>query len=382
MPDERGPDRARRVLAGHVGGPGGVPGLVALVRRGDETRAIVLGSSAAGGAEPMRRDALFRILSLTKPVTAAVTMALVEDGTLRLDDPVDALVPELAGPRVLRRPGGPLDDTVPAERAITVRDLLTFRLGIGAMMEPCPLGDAMAAADVAPGPAPKALAPDEWTKRLGALPLAYQPGASWLYDTGSDVLGVLIARATGRPLADLFRERVFAPLGMRDTGFHVPSGDLHRLAASYRPGDSGVLHPRDDPRDRPPVFPSGGGGLVSTADDYATFFRTLLDGGGPILSRESAGLMTSDRLGVEEKAGAAMFLGTGGWGFGVAVETRDDDPASRPGRFGWQGGLGTAAFADPSADLVAVLFTQVELVSPESTAVIDAFREVAYEMFD
>ncbi|QFG24171.1 serine hydrolase [Actinomadura sp. WMMB 499] len=378
MPDERGPDRVRRVLDGHIGA-GLAPGLVALVRRGAETRAVVLGSMAAGGGAPMRRDALFRVLSLTKPVTAVAALSLVEDGTLALDDPVDRWVPELAGPRVLRRPDGPLDDTVPAARAITVRDLLTFRLGTGAMTEPCPLGDAMAAAGVAPGPDPTELAPGEWLGRLGALPLAYQPGARWLYDTGSDVLGVLLARAADRPLADLFRERVFEPLGMRDTGFHVPSGEAHRLAASYRPPDgSGVLTPRDDPRDRPPAFPSGAGGLVSTADDYVTFFRTLLDGGGPVLSRESVAAMTTDRLRAAEKAGAGMFLQSGGWGFGVAVETRDDPPESRAGRFGWMGGLGTMAFADPSADLVAVLFTQVELGSPESARVFDEFREVAY----
>ncbi|OLT22079.1 hypothetical protein BJF79_15020 [Actinomadura sp. CNU-125] len=372
MPDERGPDRLRRVLAGPVE-EGDVPGLVALVRRGGETHATVLGSMSAGGGAPMRRDALFRIASLTKPVTAAAALLLVEDGRLRLDDPVDDLLPELAAPRVLRRPDGPLDDTVPAGRAITVGDLLTFRLGIGQPMEPCPLGDAMAAAGVQVGPDAPPMPPDEYLKRIGALPLAYPPGERWLYDTGTNVLGVLIARAAGRPLGGFCRERIFEPLGMRDTGFHVAPGDAHRLPVSYAPDASGALAVRDDPRDRPPAFESGSAGLVCTADDFAAFFRMLLDGGGPVLSRESVESMTTDRLTPEQKAAAGPFLGTGGWGLGIAVE--------EGGRFGWVGGLGTIAFADPSADLVAVLFTQVMVTGPVFARLYDDFREVAYDVF-
>ncbi|RSN66586.1 serine hydrolase [Actinomadura sp. WAC 06369] len=355
-------DAVRRTLDGHVAA-GLVPGLVALVRRGGETGAVVLGSTAVDGGAPMRRDALFRVASLTKPVVAAAAMMLVEDGRLRLDDPVDGLLPELAAPRVLRRPGGPLDDTVPAERAITVRDLLTFRLGTGAVPEDAPIGRAMAAAGVAPGPDVSPLPPDTWLARLAALPLVHQPGARWLYHTGSDVLGVLIARASGRPLGDVLRERIFEPLGMRDTAFHVAPGDAARLVPSYRPDGAGGLAVRDDPRDRPPGFPSGGGGLVGTADDFLAFFGTLLGGGGPILSRESVRLMTSDRITAAQRAAAAPLLTTG-WGFGVGVDVRDDPPESRPGRFGWMGGLGTTAFADPSADLAGVLFTQVAVWTP------------------
>ncbi|MEV5824204.1 serine hydrolase domain-containing protein [Spirillospora sp. NPDC052242] len=356
------PDRIRKMLDGHVES-GLVPGLVALVRRGGETRAIVLGSTAADGGVPMRRDALFRIASLTKPVVAAAAMTLVEDGALRLDDPVDGLLPELGAPRVLRRPDGPLDDTVPAERAITLRDLLTFRLGTGAVLEPSPIGTALEEAGVAPGPDVSPLPPDTWTKRLAALPLVHQPGTRWMYHTGADVLGVLIARATARPLADVLHERIFDPLGMHDTGFHVAPRDTHRLVTSYAPDEAGHLVVRDDPRDRPPGFPSGGGGLVATADDVLAFFGTLLDGGGPILSRESVRLMTSDHLTAAQRTAAEPMLTTG-WGFGVAVEIRDAPPTSRPGRFGWMGGLGTTAFADPSAELAGVLFTQVAVWTP------------------
>ncbi|MFD0902222.1 serine hydrolase domain-containing protein [Actinomadura sediminis] len=362
MPDGHGPERLRRALAGHIGLPG-VPGLVAVVRRDGETHAVVLGSMAAGGA-PMRRDALFRIASLTKPMTAAAALALVEDGTLRLDDPVDELLPELAAPRVLRRPDGPLHDTVPAERAITLRDLLTFRLGTGAVLEPSPIGTALDEAGVAPGPDVSPLPPDTWMKRLGALPLVHQPGERWMYHTGSEVLGVLIARATGRPLADVLRERIFDPLGMHGTGFHIAPGDAPRLVTSYAPDDTGRLVVRDDPRDRPPGFPSGGGGLVATADDVAAFFGAMLDGGGPVLTRALVEPMTSDHLTPAQRAGAEPLPGTSGWGFGVAVETRRSGPAARPGRFGWQGGLGTTAFADPAGDVVGVLCTQVAVWAP------------------
>ncbi|MBE1531239.1 serine hydrolase domain-containing protein [Actinomadura algeriensis] len=364
------PDRLRRALAGHVE-KGDVPGLVALVRRDGETRATVLGSMSAGGGAPMRRDAPFRIASLTKPVTAAAAMLLVEDGRLRLDDPVDDLLPELAAPRVLRRPDGPLDDTVPAGRAITVGDLLTFRLGIGRPMRPCPLGDAMAAAGVAVGPDAPAMPADEYLRRLGALPLAHPPGERWLYDTGSNVLGVLIARAAGRPLGEFCRERIFEPLGMRGTGFHVASGETHRLPVSYAHDASGALSARDDPRDRPPAFESGSAGLVCPADDLAAFFQMMLDGGGPVLSRESVASMLTDRLTPEQKAAAEPFLGEAAWGLGVAIEPG--------GRFGWVGGLGTIAFADPSAGLVAVLFTQVMVDWPGFARLYDEFREFAYD---
>ncbi|TDC77689.1 serine hydrolase domain-containing protein, partial [Actinomadura sp. 7K507] len=227
--------RMREALAGHVGS-GEVPGLVAVVARRGQVHAEALGAAEIGGP-PMRRDSIFRIASVTKQITAAAAMTLVEECRLRLDDPVDDLLPELAGRRVLSRPDAPLDDTVPAHRAITLRDLLTFRLGIGAVMAPpgaTPIQRAMDEAGLSPGPGGHSTEPDEWIKRLGELPLVHQPGDRWMYDTGSDVLGVLMARATGKPLEEVLRERLFGPLGMTDTGFHVPAGKLDRLAAAYR----------------------------------------------------------------------------------------------------------------------------------------------------
>jgi len=270
--------RMHDVMAGYVE-RSDVPGLVTLVSRRGEVHVDAIGTKAAGGGDPMRRDTIFRIASMTKPITAAAAMILVEECKLRLDEPVDRLLPELANRKVLKRLDGPLDDTVPANRPISVRDLLTFRLGIGAVMAPpgrYPMQTAMAAAGLAPGPNPPSHAPDDWMKRLGGLPLIHQPGERWMYHTGSDVLGVLIARAAGQPLESFFRERIFEPLGMKDTGFHVPAEKLDRLPPTYTADvATGTLAVHDDPADsrwgRPPAFPAGGGGLVSTVDDYLAF---------------------------------------------------------------------------------------------------------------
>jgi CubicO group peptidase (beta-lactamase class C family) len=381
--------RMREVLAGAVE-RGDVPGLVALVHRCGETHVVALGATAFGGDTPMRRDAIFRIASMTKPVTAVAAMILVEECRLRLDAPVDELLPELADRRVLRRIDGPLDDTVPAERPITLRDLLTFRLGIGVVLAPperYPIQRAMTEAGLAPGPDAPPFGPDEWIRRLGRLPLVHQPGTAWMYHTGSDVLGVLIARAAGQPFEEFLRERLFDPLGMKDTGFHVPAEKLDRLPESYAtdPATGALVH-RTDPRNRPPAFPSGGGGLVSTADDYLAFCRMLLHkgryDGGRVLSRPAVELMTSDHLTSAQKAGNEVFFGSGGWGFGVAVNARRDDLATRPGRFGWSGGLGTDAYTDPTEHMVGVLLTQRALTSPQPPRVFQEFWALAYAAID
>jgi CubicO group peptidase (beta-lactamase class C family) len=206
---------------------------VALVSRGEDVHVEALGALSFGGS-PMHRDSIFRIASMTKPITAAAAMILVEECKLRLDDPVDEFLPELASRKVLRRIDAPLDDVVPAKSAITLRDLLTFRWGFGAVMvwpPAYPIQKAMEAAGLMPGPNPVELTPDDYLKRLGALPLMHQPGEKWMYHTDSDVLGVLIARASGQSLSDFLRERIFAPLGMKDTDFHVPAGPFGVLSS-------------------------------------------------------------------------------------------------------------------------------------------------------
>ncbi len=382
--------RLREVLARHVDS-GQVPGLVALVARRGEAHAVVIGTTEAGGAgRPMARDTIFRIASVSKPIAAAGAMALVEEARVRLDDPVDELLPELAGRRVLRDADGPMDDTVPAERPITVRDLLTFRMGLGVLMTDHPLGRAMTEAGLEPGPDSPPAEPDEWMKRLGRLPLLYQPGEKWLYHTPADALGVLMARASGRPLGDVLAERLFAPLGMSDTGFSVPAAKLDRLAAAYRPKDGSLLL-TDDPRQsrwaQPPAFPSAGGGLVSTADDLLAFGTMMLHQGRyrgrRLLSRPSVQVMTTDQLTEQQRAENDLFFaGAGGWGFGLNVVTRRTVLGPGPGSFGWNGGTGTTFYVDPAEELVGVLLTQRAMTSPLPPAVYRDFWAGAYQAID
>jgi CubicO group peptidase (beta-lactamase class C family) len=229
--------RLRDVMAGFVE-RGEMPGLVALVSRRGEIHVEALGTNALGSSDPVGRDTIFRIASMTKPITAAAAMILVEECKLRLDDPVDRLLPELADRRVLKRLDGPLDDTEPAKRPITLRDLLTFRMGFGIVMAPpgtYPIQTAIDDLELGQGPPHPALPPkpDEWIRRLGTLPLMHQPGEMWMYHTGSDVLGVLIARASGQPFETFLQERLFEPLGMKDTAFSVPAAKIDRFATAY-----------------------------------------------------------------------------------------------------------------------------------------------------
>jgi CubicO group peptidase (beta-lactamase class C family) len=366
--------RIHDVMASYVE-RGEVPGLVTAVSRRGEVHVDAIGMKTVGGGDPIRRDTIFRISSMTKPITAAATMILVEECKLRLDEPVDGWLPELADRRVLRRLDGPLDDTVPANRPITARDLLTFRMGFGQMMGPPDAYPILKAAEdlrIGMGPPNPSTqpAPEEWIRRLGTLPLMHQPGERWLYHTGSDVLGVLIARASGQPLETFLRERVFERLGMKDTAFSVPAAKLDRLATSYAVDpETGALELYDEAEggqwSRPPAFPSAGGGLASTADDYLAFGQMMLSkgryGSGRVLSRPSVETMTTDQLTPEQKAVSGFLPGyfdSRGWGFGVSVVTRRDDLAAVPGRFGWDGGLGTSWYSDPREDMVAILMTQ------------------------
>lgn len=388
--------RMRNVLAGHVES-GEVPGLVTLVSRRGEVHVDTIGAKAVGG-DPVRRDTIFRITSMTKPITAAAAMILVEECKIRLDEPVDRLLPELANRKVLKRLDGPLDDTEPAKRPITVRDLLTFRMGLGMIMGPpdvYPIQKAVIALGIVGfGPPNQATPhdPDEWLRRLATLPLMHQPGERWMYNTGSYVLGVLIARASGKPLEAFLRERIFEPLGMKDTGFSVPAAKLDRLASAYWPNaQTGALDLYDDAKDsqwaRPPAFPDGGAGLVSTVDDYLAFGRLMLNkgknGSERILSRPSVEAMTTDQLTPAQKA-ASDFAGlweSHGWGFGVCVVTRRDGVAASPGRFGWDGGSGTTWASDPAEDLVAILMTQRAAFPPTSAVYLDFWTSV-YQAID
>jgi CubicO group peptidase (beta-lactamase class C family) len=389
--------RMHDIMAGYVE-RGEVPGLVTLVSRRGEVHVDVLGAQAAVGSEPMRRDTIFRISSMTKPITAVATMILVEECKVRLDDPVDRLLPELAGRRVMKRLDGPLDDTLPANRPITVRDLLTFRMGFGQMLahlDAYPILKAANELEIGMGPPnPSHMPPpDEWIRRLGTLPLMHQPGERWVYNTGSDVLSVLIARASGQPLETFLRERIFEPLGMKDTSFSVPAPKLDRLATSYMTQpETGAIELFDKAAggqwSRPPAFPSGAGGLVSTIDDYLAFGQMMLNlgkhGNERLLSRPSVETMTTDQLTPEQKAVSGLVPGdfdSHGWGFGVSIVTRRDNIAATPGRFGWDGGLGTSWSSDPREDMVAILMTQCAGF-PQFSGVYLDFWTSAYQAID
>jgi len=386
------------VLAGYVE-RGEIPGLVTLVARRGEIHVDAIGTKAAGGGDPVRRDTLFRISSMTKPITAAAAMVLVEECRIRLDEPVDHLLPELANRKVLTRIDASLVDTVPSTRPITVRDLLTFCMGFGMVMAlpgTYPIQKASEQLLLGQGPpSPASMpAPDEWIRRLGSLPLMHQPGETWMYNTGADVLGVLIARASGQPFDAFLRERLFGPLGMTDTVFSVPAENSARLATSYwrnrAAGTLEVYDPSDDGQwNRPPAFPSGAAGLVSTIDDYFAFGSMMLNTGRHrgtrILSRPSVETMTTDQLTSAQKAGAGLVSGwfdSHGWGFGLSVITRRATAPDSVGKFGWDGGMGTSWYSDPGEGMVTILMTQCNWDSPDPPNVCRDFWTLAYQSIE
>ncbi len=385
-------DGVRAVLDGHLA-RGAIAGAVALVGQGDEGHVVTVGAQRLGGDEPMRRDSLFRIASMTKPITAAATLMLIAEGKLALDEPVDRLLPELANRRVLNRIDGALDDTGPAHRPITVEDLLTFRLGLGIVLAPpgaYPIQRAIADLGLMGfgPPDPSApLSPDEWIAALGTLPLMAQPGEKWLYTTGSNVLGVLIARASGRSLPDVFQDRILGPLGMSDTAFHVPSERASRLTDAYRNGEDGLVLYDDAANSawrRPPALPAGDSGLVSTVDDLFAFSRLLLNhsrqGTRQLLPAASIAAMTRNHLSAAQAAGGRPILAPGqGWGHGLAVWLEPSPEGAPPGSFGWNGGLGTSWIADPASNLTLILLTQTLFDDPSGPAVHHDFQRAVFQ---
>lgn len=385
--------RLGEVMTRHVHN-GRLPGLVALVSRRGETHVEAVGTFGFDDATPMRRDTIFRVASVTKPIVAAAAMMLVEEGRLRLDDPVDALLPELADRRVLTSLEAPLDDTVPANRPITLRDLLTFRAGYGAIMvfpEKHPIQFALAEAGVASGPQLLSLPDDALMAAFGRLPLAHQPGEQWLYNSGSDILGVLIARASGGSLGAFLAERIFEPLGMSDTAFHVPPQKTGRLpalfATDFATGAVTVFDPAGTGSRfaTPPTFESGAGGLVSTADDLHAFAAMMIGEGAHrgrrLLSRPSIALMTTDQITPEQKSRSPFapgFWDDRGWGFGVSIVTHRGELAGTPGRYGWDGGYGTSWYVDPAEGLIGIFLSQRVWDAPVEPAELRDFWTTAY----
>ncbi|MFJ9686986.1 serine hydrolase domain-containing protein [Streptomyces bacillaris] len=365
---------------------GSAPGAVALVARGDRrgqggrgerVEVAVAGSATLAGSTPMRRNSLFRLASVTKPIVSAAAMTLVEDGVIAPADPVAAWLPELASPLVVRTPRSPVDDVVSAVRPITVLDLLTFRAGYGFPSDFTLPAVAPLFAELKQGPPrPQDVpGPDAWMAALSRIPLLHQPGDGWLYNTCSDILGVLVARAADRPLPAYLAERLFEPLGMADTGFSVAPGALDRFTGYYRAGEGSpaggpeLVDAPDGQWNRPPAFPSGAGGLVSTVDDWCAFGRMLLagglaDDGRRVLAAESVRQMLTDHLTPAQRAESGLFTEGQGWGFGGSVDVEITAPWNVLGRYGWIGGTGTSAHVIPSTGTVAVLLTQMELAGP------------------
>jgi len=336
---------------------GTVPGAAALVARGDDVE--------IGSAGEIEATSIVRIASITKPVTAAAVMLLVDDSLVALDDPIARWLPELASPQVVRTPQSPVDDVVPAERPIAVEDVLTFRAGWGfpsdfslpAVMELFEKLPVFGARET----------PNEWLATLAEVPMLRQPGEAWLYNTCSDIQGVLIARVSGRPLPEFLAERIFEPLGMTDTSFFVPGAKLGRLPAYHA---SEQMPVDDDLWREPPTFPSGAGGLVSTLADWRRFGQMLLADGGGLLSPASVRLITTDHLTREQRDASTLFLEGAGWGFGGAV--------AADGRYGWVGGTGTSAHIAPSTGAVGILLTQLQMAGPTPTPLMREFWRYAF----
>ena len=386
-----------RVMETHVS-RGALPGLVTAISRGGEAHVNAIGSAALGGAR-MQSDSIFRLDSLTKPICAVGAMILVEECRLRLDDPVDELLPELADRKVLREIDGPLADTVPAKRAITLRDLLTLRIGLGYIMarsSDWPIQQAVNELPLLKG-FPKAgdrPANDEWLRAVGSLPLMHQPGEKWMYDLGMDVLGVLIARASGKSLAAFLAERIFEPLGMKDTGFHVPEAKLDRLTTSYMGGDKpGELRLHDGAPDsawrHAPAFCAAASGLVSTAEDVLAFAQMMLNRGKHgrhrVLARPTIDAMSVDQITPEQKQISPFFPGfwaNTGWCLGFSIVTGPDSTPALPGRCGWDGGLGTSCYWDARERCAGVLLTQLAVTSPDAQAIRQDFWTSLYQAID
>jgi CubicO group peptidase (beta-lactamase class C family) len=387
-------ERMHNVLSGYVERKE-VPGLVALVSHHDDVHVETLGTLSFGDPTRMKRDTIFRIASITKLITAVAAMILVEECRLRLDESIEGWLPELANRRVLKTIASQVADTLPARRAITVRDLLTSCMGFGSVMampDTYPIQKLIREYRIG-GDGPKLpwqVPPtEEWLRKLGSLPLLAQPGERWMYHVSIEVLGILITRASGKSLGTFMRERIFDPLGMKDTAFHVPPEKIDRLAGFY------FFNPQMNTLDlfddlaasawrNEPQFESGGGGLVSTIDDYLAFSRMLLTKGRhgreQILSRASIELMTSDQLTPGQRAGSEIFFGAhSSWGFGMAVDIRRREIFHTPGRFGWTGGFGTTAYTDPEERMISILFTQRMMDSPEPPKIFADFWTLAYE---
>ncbi|WP_374571918.1 serine hydrolase domain-containing protein [Phenylobacterium sp.] len=361
---------------------GDISGFVTLLyRKGEIAQVNTLGWRDIEAKAPMTRDTLFRIASMTKPVTSLAALMLMEEGKLKLDDPITKWLPEFADMRVLAAPTGPIGDTSPAPRDITVEDLMTHRAGLAYSFTS--IGPIAYAHEEALGsPLVNGLSPDEWLERLGSLPLTFAPGERFHYSHATDVLGFLVARIEGKPLGQVLKARIFDPLGMTDTFFWAPPEKRDRMAKLYQivPDVAGLKDVSIPHAKSEPSFEGGGGGLISTADDYLKFARMLLGKGEVdgvrLVPPETIELMTANRLTPAQREIPFMgipFWAGQGFGLGVSVITDQEKQAwmgaGSTGAFGWPGAFGTWWRADPAEDMVMVYLIQDSMdLSAEAAA--------------
>lgn len=378
-------ERLHDVLGGYVE-RGELPGFITLIDRRGEVHVDCVG---------YERDTIFRLASMSKPVAGAAACILVEECAIGLDDPVSKWLPELADLRVLRSIDSPLEDTVPMHRPITLRDLLANTPGTGLVFaDPgtYPIQEAMDRSGAIFGDR-RQWSNEKYMQEIGSLPLVHQPGEVWMYNAGSDILGVLVARVSGQSFGQFLEDRLFGPLGMSDSGFAVPEGKVDRLPAAYTPGDDGLKledgAKGDAEFSRPAGFESGAGGLVGTIDDYHTFARMLLSGGAVdntrLLARPTVEAMTADQLTAEQKARSPWLPDwwvSHGWGWGVGTVTRRYATTSTPGQYGWDGGFGTTWRTDPGEEMIAILMTQVGMINPNGPSFFRDFYTSVYAAID
>lgn len=357
---------------------GDLSGFVTLVwRKGEVAQVNAVGKRDIEAGKPMTRDTLFRIASMTKPITSIAALMQMEDGKLRLDDPIAKWIPELADPKVLKAADGPLDQVYDAPRPITVEDLMTHRSGLAYNFTS--LGPIAKAHDEVLGPPLGGpYDADEWLKRLGTLPLSYAPGERFHYSHATDVLGILVARIDGKSVGQALHDRILGPLGMVDTDFWVPAEKRERMAKLYRIAAGGLEDRSMRHTDGPPPLEAGGGGLISTADDYLKFARMMLNRGEVdgvrLVKPETIDLMGANRL--TETQRAVPFMGFPFWaaqGFGLGVSMVLDPAKAKfmgnfggVGAFGWPGAFGTWWQADPTTDTILIYLIQNSMdLSPE-----------------
>jgi CubicO group peptidase (beta-lactamase class C family) len=361
---------------------GDLAGAVTLVwRKGEVIQVDAQGMADRESGRPMARDTLFRIASMTKPVTSVAALMLLEEGRFTLDEPITRWAPEFKDMKVLKDPHGPVEDTYPSPRAITFDDLFTHRAGLAygfTSIGPIAFAHQKALGDVLTINS----GPDAWMAALASLPLSYPPGQQFHYSHATDVLGFLVGRIAGTGFREFLMERIFGPLGMVDTDFYIPPDKRDRAAVVYRLDESlSALEPVPFPRhDIPPIYCGGGGGLTSTVDDYLAFARMLLGGGEVdgvrLLKPETVRLMRQNRLTQAQRA--IPFMGIpfwGGQGFGLGLSVIMDPEAQAwmgagsKGAFGWPGAFGTWWQADPVEDLIMLYMIQNSMpLGPEAAA--------------